>query len=646
MRETKDSGIEWIETIPQGWDVSRLKALFCFGKGLPITKENLVEKGNAVISYGQIHSKINTGTKVLPELIRFVDDSYLTSNPQSLVHKGDFIFADTSEDLDGCGNCAYIHEEMLLFAGYHTIILRSKEEADNRYLAYLFKTDSWRSQIRSKVSGVKLFSVSRKIFADASVILPPCHEQRSISDFLDCKCAEIDAVIERTKATIEEYKKLRQAIITDAVTKGVRMKRTMKNSENIWYGDIPVDWDIRKLKYMFRIKKDIAGREGYTVLSITQRGIRPKNIASNEGQLAENYSNYQLVEPGDFAMNHMDLLTGWVDISQYSGVTSPDYRVFNLLDPKHNCSKYYLYLMQMCYTNRIFYGLGQGVSGMGRWRLQADKFLNFTIPVPPCEEQFEIAEYLDKRCAEMDTLIAKKTALLAELEAYKKSVIYEYVTGKKEVGAAEQAVTTIVYPYFPAVLGTNKIRFAQAVLMSRILDKCRTKMGRVKLEKMLYTIETSIGFDFDTEYVRQAAGPLDESIYDCEAIISRRNKWYTMKTSKYGVSYTPTKDSNQYKKYYDKYFADYDSEIERIIGIFMDYDADQAEIVATLFAAWNDFVIDRKEFTDEQLVDEVLNNWNDSKKRFSKAVWLRAIEQMRQNNIVPKGYGKRTVIKN
>ena len=89
--------------------------------------------------------------------------------------------------------------------------------------------------------------------------------------------------------------------------------------------------------------------------------------------------------------------------------------------------------MQMCYTNRIFYGLGQGVSGLGRWRLQADKFLNFTIPVPSYEEQKEIADYLDKKCAEIDTLIEKKTALLAEMESYKKSVIYEYVTGKKEV---------------------------------------------------------------------------------------------------------------------------------------------------------------------------------------------------------------------
>lgn len=132
-------------------------------------------------------------------------------------------------------------------------------------------------------------------------------------------------------------------------------------------------------------------------------------------------------------MNHMDLLTGWVDISKYSGVTSPDYRVFVLDDTTTNDSRYFLYMMQMCYSNKIFYGLGQGVSGLGRWRLQADKFLNFMIPVPPKEEQSEIADYLDKRCTEIDKLIEMKEAFLEELDNFKKSLIYEYVTGKKEV---------------------------------------------------------------------------------------------------------------------------------------------------------------------------------------------------------------------
>lgn len=196
---------------------------------------------------------------------------------------------------------------------------------------------------------------------------------------------------------------------------------------------------MRKIKYIFKIQKYIAGEEGHTVLSITQKGIKPKDLSKNEGQLAENYSNYQLVHIGDFAMNHMDLLTGWVDVSKYEGVTSPDYRVFGLIDKDSYCSQYYLYLMQMCYTNRVFYGLGQGVSGLGRWRLQADKFLNFSITVPSYKEQKEIASYLDQKCLAIDELIAKKVQYLSEIENYKKSLIYEYVTGKKEVPQEYQA---------------------------------------------------------------------------------------------------------------------------------------------------------------------------------------------------------------
>ena len=181
--------------------------------------------------------------------------------------------------------------------------------------------------------------------------------------------------------------------------------------------------------------------------------------------------------------------------------------------------------------------------------------------------------------------------------------------------------------------------------MSKILDTSNNNKGRVKLEKTLYTIETHIGFDFDTKYTRDAAGPLDKSIYDCEGIISRRNKWFKISTSKHGVSYTATKDVNKYKNYYNNYFADYNAEIERIIRIFDDFSTDQAEIIATLYGAWNDFIIDNKPFTDDDVVNEVLNNWHDSKKRFSKDIWLRAMGKMRTLDLVPKGYGKKTICK-
>lgn len=131
-------------------------------------------------------------------------------------------------------------------------------------------------------------------------------------------------------------------------------------------------------------------------------------------------------------MNHMDLLTGWVDCSKYFGVTSPDYRVFRLRDTKNNLN-YYKYVMQSCYMNKIFYSLGQGVSNLGRWRLQTSTFNNFKIPVPPLDEQQQIADYLDSKCSEIDTIIQTKKEQLDVLAEYKKSLIYEYVTGKKEV---------------------------------------------------------------------------------------------------------------------------------------------------------------------------------------------------------------------
>jgi type I restriction enzyme S subunit len=218
-------------------------------------------------------------------------------------------------------------------------------------------------------SGTTFKEISANAFTNFPLPFPIYEEQIKISSFLDKKCAELDNVLEKTRASIKEYKKLKQAIITQAVTKGVRGNREIKDSQSTWFGHIPSDWKMRKIKYIFKIQKDIAREEGHTVLSITQKGIKPKDLSKNEGQLAENYSKYQLVHIGDLAMNYMDLLTGWVDVSKYEGVTSPDYRVFELIDKDNYCSQYYLYLMQMYYANRIFYGLGKGVSGLGRWRL-------------------------------------------------------------------------------------------------------------------------------------------------------------------------------------------------------------------------------------------------------------------------------------
>lgn len=202
----------------------------------------------------------------------------------------------------------------------------------------------------------------------------------------------------------------------------------MRDSKVNWLGEIPASWEARKNKYLFSILKRIAGKEGYDVLSVTQKGLRVKDIESGEGQLADDYSGYQLVYPGDFVMNHMDLLTGWIDCSDFQGVTSPDYRVFR---PKKNVpldSRFYRLVFQYCYSGRVFYNLGNGVSGQGRWRLQAPAFNNFIMPFPPLSEQRRIADYLDERCDSIDKAEKTIEGEVGALQRLRAATIFKAVT--------------------------------------------------------------------------------------------------------------------------------------------------------------------------------------------------------------------------
>ena len=216
--EMKDSGVKWIGKMPKSWSTNKIKYLFRNNKGLSITKENLIDNGLPVLSYGQIHSKNNTGVFISDDLLRYVNYEYQSKYPQCQVYKNDFIFADTSEDYEGCGNCVYKRDNSILFAGYHSIILQTIQKQDNRYFAYLFKTDCWRKQIREVASGVKLFSISQKSLTNASVIAPPLVEQLQISDFLDAKCSVIYSSISDKQKQLDNLAEYKKSLIYEYVT--------------------------------------------------------------------------------------------------------------------------------------------------------------------------------------------------------------------------------------------------------------------------------------------------------------------------------------------------------------------------------------------------------------------------------------------
>ena len=210
--------IRWNIDYPAHWQIQRTRESFSFRKGLSITKANLKETGIAVISYGQVHSKKNSGVALNEDLIRYVNESYLTANQSCLVEKGDFIFADTSEDVTGCGNCAYIDWGDTIFAGYHSIIAHPDGSINSKYLAYLFKSPTWRYQIRKKVNGVKVYSITQKILKDAFILIPPIDEQKEIIRYLDEICAKIDATIKKTEEKITDLKDLKICLVADTAT--------------------------------------------------------------------------------------------------------------------------------------------------------------------------------------------------------------------------------------------------------------------------------------------------------------------------------------------------------------------------------------------------------------------------------------------
>lgn len=222
----------------------------------------------------------------------------------------------------------------------------------------------------------------------------------------------------------------------------------MKDSGVAWIGAVPSGYRTASIGSLFTIKKDIIGREPETVLSITQTGIRPKDLSSNEGQNASSYAHYQIVNMGDFAMNHMDLLTGWIDISKYEGVTSPDYRVFTLND-KEMSADYFLRVFQYYYTNKVFFGFGQGVATLGRWRLPAINFKKIDVPVPPVLEQQRIVSAIDEKAGKVDALIANVQTQIEKLKAYKQSMITEVVTKGLDPSVPMKNSGVDVYPSVP-----------------------------------------------------------------------------------------------------------------------------------------------------------------------------------------------------
>ena len=256
-------------------------------------------------------------------------------------------------------------------------------------------------------------------------------EQQLIDNFLDKKCNEIDSLtsdIQKQIETLQEYKK---SIITEAVTKGLNPNVEVKDSGIEWIGVIPKHWNIDKIKY--HLKRNEPKNPGNAeVLSVYRDyGVIPKNSRDdNHNVTSDDTSKYKYVKKGDLVINKMKAWQGSMGVSEYEGIVSPAYFIFNFTDNYFE-KKYFHFLIRNCYKDE-FRRISGGIRE-GQWDLPADLFANELVLIPPIEEQIEIVEYLKLICVDIDGAIEGKNKQLETLEQYKKSLIYEYVTGKKEV---------------------------------------------------------------------------------------------------------------------------------------------------------------------------------------------------------------------
>ncbi|EPG1965852.1 restriction endonuclease subunit S [Acinetobacter baumannii] len=214
----KDSGIEWLGEVPEHWKLLQTRHIFNFGKGLTITKEDLSDEGIPCINYGEIHSKYGFEFNPLDNPLKCVSHDFIESNKNCLLNEGDFIFADTSEDLEGSGNFSYLNQKSTVFAGYHTIIARPKSGLNHRYLAYMFDSNAYRGHVRTEMKGVKVYSVSQGVLKSRLAWLPPIEEQDQIVKLLDEKTSKIDTLIAKQRELIAKLKNYRTSIISHAVT--------------------------------------------------------------------------------------------------------------------------------------------------------------------------------------------------------------------------------------------------------------------------------------------------------------------------------------------------------------------------------------------------------------------------------------------
>ncbi len=518
-----------------------------------------------------------------------------------------------------------IHQRVYCFYDFNNIV--------PRYF-YYFISNQFSLEIDKGSAKSTVASVRLPMLQNFVLCLPTTKEQTSIATYLDTQCAKIDEIIAQAKNSIEDYRQWKASIIYEAITKGLDQNIELKDSGIEWIGEIPADWAIIRVKNLLTEINDRSGSGLEQPLSMSQSlGVVPSSMIAVANP-ATSYIGAKIVQPNDLVFNKLKAHLGVFAVSSFRGLVSPDYAVYRAnerVDPKF---LEYLFKTPNCIQEfkKYITGVGAGLS-----RLYTNDLFNIKVALPVVSVQRHIVEYLNGFCSQADALIYEKQSLIDDLEAYKNSLIYEVVTGKRRVEDTDQVTIAILSPEI--------LRYRKALLMLRVLDLLGTGVrGRIQLQKCMFAAECLLNMPFQTQFIRYEHGPYDPDLLNIEEIINAKG-WYTVLKGS-PVSYQKGKQFEEGLREYMDTFSDIDQKLEKIVDFLRPMKTSQAERVATLLAAWNDFIIDGISHpTDKEIIGEVVTNWTPNKANPQYSTWQDTLYKMREHRFVPKGSGVHTLQK-
>ena len=427
MRATKDSGISWLGEYPSDWELKKIK--YCLQerveKNNPVRTTEILSltAKQGVIPYDQ---KEGGGNKPKEDVSAY-----------RLAYPGDIVMNSMNILSGSVGLSQYFG----CVSPVYYMLRPWKVTEDVRYYNYTFQTTMFQRSLFGLGNGIlikesgngKLNTIRMRIpmdkFGGLFIPVAPIDEQKRIADFLDAKCAEIDALTADIQTQIDTLEQYKRSGITETVTKGLNPNAEMKDSGIQWIGNMPAHWDVIRGKYILHYMQKPVREDDGVITCFRDGEVTLRSNRREDGfTMSDKEIGYQGIDIGDLVVHGMDGFAGSIGISDSRGKASP---VLNVLDTDQ-CKRYIMYYLRSMAYSDVFLALATGIR-VRSCDLRWNKLAELSYPVPPLDEQNAIVKHIDSVLSKADAVIADKKAQLATLDEYKKSLIFEYVTGKKEV---------------------------------------------------------------------------------------------------------------------------------------------------------------------------------------------------------------------